>query len=382
MNPMQSKRLSARMVAVLLWAAWPLIACPVPVFRYALERWEPAPYQAFVLHRGALDADVSAAVKWLSGAAGRQPLYANVLVTVADLSQPGNAPVFGKLWEAQGKPDVPWLVVKRPPPGAYGGTTDEGLPDEEELLSSDDIVYAGPVTMDAVKSLLDSPVRREIARRILNGDSAVWVLLECGDRQKDDAATKLLADTLTRLQDDLKLPDASDEPLEGYMSPGGPELKISFSAMRVSRKAPAESVLVNTVLGASEAAAKTPGPVLLPVFGRGRVLAAIAGEDLTEQTIASAAEFLVADCSCQAGGMRPGLDLLMSAGWDNFIVGKYAVDESLPPLVGLPASGAAQAAGEFGGFLLRHVVVIVVAAAAVIAIATGVMMRRGRANRR
>ena len=29
-------------------------ACSVPVFRYALERWQPDTFQALVLHRGSL----------------------------------------------------------------------------------------------------------------------------------------------------------------------------------------------------------------------------------------------------------------------------------------------------------------------------------------
>ena len=33
------------------------IACNVPVFRYALERWPADPYEVFVLHEGALDAE-------------------------------------------------------------------------------------------------------------------------------------------------------------------------------------------------------------------------------------------------------------------------------------------------------------------------------------
>jgi len=37
---------------VTLAAAGVAHACQVPVFRYALERWTPDPYEAFVIHRG------------------------------------------------------------------------------------------------------------------------------------------------------------------------------------------------------------------------------------------------------------------------------------------------------------------------------------------
>jgi len=33
-------------------ASGAVLACSVPVFRYALERWEPSPYVLMVFHRG------------------------------------------------------------------------------------------------------------------------------------------------------------------------------------------------------------------------------------------------------------------------------------------------------------------------------------------
>ena len=31
-----------------------VLACQIPVFRYALERWQPDPYEVVVIHRGSL----------------------------------------------------------------------------------------------------------------------------------------------------------------------------------------------------------------------------------------------------------------------------------------------------------------------------------------
>ena len=53
-------------------------ACSVPVFRYALERWQSDPYEVFVFHRGKLTADQQASVDRLTrdGEAGKT--FANV----------------------------------------------------------------------------------------------------------------------------------------------------------------------------------------------------------------------------------------------------------------------------------------------------------------
>ena len=60
-------------------------ACSVPVFRYALERWQADPYEVFVFHRGPLTAPQKAQVDRLTreGEAGKT--FANVRVTTCDL---------------------------------------------------------------------------------------------------------------------------------------------------------------------------------------------------------------------------------------------------------------------------------------------------------
>ena len=40
-------------------------ACNIPVFRYALERWRPEVYQAYVFHNGPLTTEQAALVKTL-----------------------------------------------------------------------------------------------------------------------------------------------------------------------------------------------------------------------------------------------------------------------------------------------------------------------------
>src|SRR2546423_1168227 len=57
------------------------LGCTIPVFRYALEKWELATHEIVVFHRGALPDDVHATIK----AWGKTPLKANVEFTLVDL---------------------------------------------------------------------------------------------------------------------------------------------------------------------------------------------------------------------------------------------------------------------------------------------------------
>ena len=58
-----------------------------------------------------------------------------------------------------------------------------------------------------------------------------------------------------------------------------------------------------------------------PVLGRGRVLYALVGKGISEDTIAMASSFVVGPCSCQVKNLNPGFDLLLSVNWDEQLAG-------------------------------------------------------------
>ena len=73
-------------------------------------------------------------------------------------------------------------------------------------------VWKGELTSKNYKSLTDSPARKELAKRILAGDSAVWVLVECGKNEADESTAKLFTERLSFLESAIGLPpiDPSD----------------------------------------------------------------------------------------------------------------------------------------------------------------------------
>src|SRR4051794_34079314 len=214
------------LAAVLLLTAAPARACNVPVFRYALERWPADPYEVLVFHCGPLSFADKALTAALAKLADADAPVANFTFECVDLTTKPDREL-ARLFEAQpDKQNLPLLVVRYPAPSGIDAN-----------------VWSGRLSADAVRQLLDSPARREVVRRIVAGDSGVWLLLECGDRAKDEAAEKLLRAELVRLQQTLKLPELTADP-EDKLSGKGPELKLSFSLLRVSRDDPAEKLLV------------------------------------------------------------------------------------------------------------------------------------------
>ena len=59
-------------------------------------------------------------------------------------------------------------------------------------------LWAGPLDSTGLKKLVDSPLRQTIVRHLVAGESAVWVLVEGGDRQRDETAYDRLATQLKK----------------------------------------------------------------------------------------------------------------------------------------------------------------------------------------
>ena len=305
--------LAVALSAVSLWA------CSVPVFRYALEKWAPDTYQATVFHRGPLSAAQEALARDLTrdGLAGR--LHANISLQTVNLAET-TAPALLELWQQSGTQTLPWLVVRYPQASRLAGS-----------------IVSGPLAEATLKQVFDSPARKEIARRLGQGDSAVWVLLEFGDRQRNDDTTKLVEARLNYLATVLKLPaiEAQDIAAGLVTVPEG-GLKLAFSVLRVSRTDPAEETFVKMLLGSEVDLGALREPMLFPVFGRGRALYALAGKGINHETLDEAASFLIGKCSCQVKELNPGVDLLLAADWDRLVNAKSSADRGLPKLPILP----------------------------------------------
>jgi len=286
-----------------LTPAQPARACNIPVFRYALERWraelDQERYEVILFKRGSLTRAEEKAKDILCEASVNRPGRANLVVTVVDVDGRMAEPLR-KLWQAQGQVQLAWLVVRYPESAADGATA-----------------WAGPLTETTARCLVDSPARRELARRLLLGQSAVWILLESGHKDQDDAAAKMVQKELRHLEKALQLPEGAGEGPVRLLAKL--PLAISFSLLRIARADPAEEMVVALLRNSDQDVARCAGPIVFPVFGRGRVLDGLMSKGITPENLEESARFVCGPCSCQVKVLNPGVDLLMAVDWDSIL---------------------------------------------------------------
>jgi hypothetical protein len=290
------------LIAILLFLfASPLTACDVPVYRYALEQWRPDAYDICVVYVEPLKPEDRALVDALEALENQ----ANVSVTLLDphssLSRKIDPPV-----PLPPGTKLPWLVVRSP----AGERTDRD-------------VWAGSLQAAAVKGLQNSPVRRAIAKRILAGETAVFLLLESGRKDRDEAAARSLQNDLLSLNEPVKRPGR--QTVEKAAPPPS-----AYSMIRVSRNDPCEQVLVQMLLQRDIDLADQTEPVVFPVFGRGRVLPPLIGAEITRENLERIGQILTAPCSCNVKRQFPGIDLLMSVDWDGILAAQSELASPAP----------------------------------------------------
>ena len=170
MSTNRNLSLPLTLVAWLVLCAGPVLACSVPVFRYALERWDASPYALVVFHRGPLTAADKKLVDLVNKSSIEIGGKANIFIRTIDVSKEMDD--FEKsLWAQEDDAVLPLSVLRYP-------MKDMGMPGP--------VVWRGRLTKELVGLMLDSPARREIAKRIVGGDSAVWVYL--ADKPKVEKA--------------------------------------------------------------------------------------------------------------------------------------------------------------------------------------------------
>jgi hypothetical protein len=302
-----------------------LLACSVPVFRYALERWPVDAYRLAVFHRGDLSTEQQALRARLEQYGelgyGRPPL----VLQWVDVTEPIPEPLT-PVWEKVRQSPAPLMVLL--PPAMGGG---------EEV-----VLWTAPLTTGSVDQLADSPVRRDLAQRLIEGETAVWLLLRSGDRDKDDALAATLAEGLGEMEASLKLPhqlDPGDTEYDTALSEDI-ELKIAFSVLPMDLDDPCETLLAS-VFKDIVTASETPAlPAVVPVFGRARALVFLDEADIELDTIAEICHFLVGPCSCQVKQLNPGVDLPLLVDWDARIIGMMG-DEEIPMSLLVPGVMAA-----------------------------------------
>jgi hypothetical protein len=336
-------------------------ACQVPVFRYALERWAPAGYRVSIVPGpGGLSDAEQTALEVLRAASGDATSPANVEVEV-------EPPVSGETTAAA------QIMLRYP---------------ESRRDPREEPIWQAALTAENVRRLVESPVRGELRKRLLAGESAIWVLLESGDAAKDEAAEKAMTAAMGEAQSSLKLPEPEAASSAAASRPGPHAhenaevlrtelpVEIKFSLLRLKRSDPAEAALVAMLTHLEKDLGEyAKEPMVFPVFGRGRVLEPLIGAGVTSNNVMEQAGYLCGACSCEVKEQNPGMDLLMAANWEPV--------DTTPELEVVKISPEAKVATASAPASKRFPVALVVTATGgILAVIFGVLvLRRGGAVR-
>jgi hypothetical protein len=292
-------------VAAMLYTA-SAAACSIPVFRYALERWESDRFQVIVFHDGPLAVDQAAALDKLrqQSAAGDGSL--NIEVIRFDVGS-GEPPKLLQVDRPPPSQPLPYVEIR-----ARRGELRDGLPDWSR-------VWQGSL-LAALKQpgVFDSPVRQEIASRILQGHSAVWLYISPDEHPGNERAAAL-QETLDQLAQSMRLPDGIG--LAGSELHSSVPLEIRFSVLTLRHQDAAEKEFLN-LLAANAKTWKHDEPYLIPIFGRCRALEIIPYSETNDGLIEDISSFICGACSCQVKQANPGFDLLVSTNWEEKLFGR------------------------------------------------------------
>jgi hypothetical protein len=271
-----------------------------------------------------------------------------------------------------------WQAAPEPKRLPYGLFV---LPDE--IQSPEPLLWQG--TLDAagiaqLRQLIYTPLAREISQALAAGDAVVWVLLNGDDAEENRRVRKLLDDSLAGMQAELKLPHELDPNDTVYtQTPAiGVPLRLSFSVIEADLQDPANQMMKALCRALGTEPAEFAAPMILPVFGRARAIALLAGEDIDEFVFKEIGAFLTGACSCRVKTLNPGFDLLLPFPWDEVLYDKDALARVLQrppwavanqgtasPAADTPTVGAAKPGIALVGGLIGLILLIMFALVAV-----------------
>ena len=294
-----------RSVILLMLMASTASACNIPVFRYALERWKPDQAEILIFHSGSLSEDETQFVTKLRSGAG------NVDVNLHNVTESTSEDATAVRDKVSQSAELPFLVVRC--------SVGRG-----QIVNA----WSGPLSDAMSASIVTSPARTEVGRRLCSGHSVVWLVMKSSDQAKNDAVLKLLNAELKKLAQEIPLPEGIGLP--GSELHSDVPLLMKFSVLEVEEGDRNEEFLRSFFRGLDPESAKTDEPLVIPVFGRGRALEVIPAPTVTAELLEDLTVFLSGACSCRVKERNPGFDLLLATDWEKSLFGEDGADIAKP----------------------------------------------------
>lgn len=278
-----------------------VMACSTPVFQYALETWAADAYELVVAVNGLAEDEVRAAAEAVLGEVDGGTVNARLR-----LRQDAAVP-------------------------AGSGRLEVRLPHHPSTAAP---FWSAPWSPDVLRQVVDSAARARLSEALLRPGTIAFLFLPSGRVEADRQARARLQEALDELARTLVPSVAADTAVDDDAAapPASEPPRVRFSVIEVPVAAPAEAFLRQLLLATEPDLRDLKEPMAFPVFGRGRVLYAIAGQGINREVLTESCVFLTGACSCLVKAQNPGVDLLMRGRWEQSGgPAAWAVTE-LPPL--------------------------------------------------
>jgi len=293
------KNVAGLVIVLVLGTGLKSIACTTPVFLYAMESWEQDLYEGVVIYDTGEGSPDRVLLDYLNDSLVKNG-YLNLYLTELDLSTDKK-----RIRELLGRDipeQLPAMILW------YPGQMGQAPP-----------LWSGSLSMSSIQQLRESRKRKEIGDHLVRGAPVVWVLIKSGNDEQDAETLELLERELGSIRD-RSLSDLYLQPhLEHVKNKSDlfPLVVLSPSDVRK------EAILSRMLMNFFEDAGRGGEPVVFPVFGRGRSLGVLAGNEISAENISQITTFLLNPCSCQIKMANPGFDLMMHADWNELLANYY-----------------------------------------------------------
>lgn len=330
-----SLRLLVLSALALLSLMQPLQACSIPVFRYALERWQADLFEVAVFYEGKLPEAEMQRLNQLEDWAAFNGGNVNLEVLRCDLNDKVPADLL-KVWKSLKDAPLPHVVVRAPRDN-----------------SGQRLVWHGRLADAFLDDLSMSPARREVVQRLLKGDAVVWLMLRGTDKAIADKTRRTLDATIKKLEAETLLPPGVGKP--GSELQSKIPLQVKFSVVDVPADAEGEQALSALLRGRFNTAPEASDTIVAPIFGRGRVLEVLQAKEVDDESVSDLTQYLCGACSCQVKQQNPGFDLPVALNWEEKLFDDGQIPLSDAPdrandgeaeLVSIPGGNAAAASAN------------------------------------
>ena len=279
------------------------VACDTPVYRYAMYKWQPRPYELYYFHNGPKEADAAKSFHdEIEDQANDQERPANIFLATIDLS------------EDKALDKLPRDVQKR-----WTEREDQSTP--QYLLVSPDgaEVYFGDLTLDDFTAMTMSAACASAAQQLASGKTGLLMLLTCEDEaanQRAEGEVKKLLKSIADGEVSLYISPTQNAP--GILNKKEVEKpKHEVGYVKVAANDPKEKWLVRMLMSIEDDLYDfTKEPMVFGVYGRVRALPPYIGKGIVSESLLDCVDFMTGACSCTVRDQNPGVDLMLRYDWE------------------------------------------------------------------